>query len=74
MIDQSKNNEMKILICRVSWMKTYRKINEKGVSGHRYVQEGYAPHESLNFKPYKELYYGYVPCGVTKREIMASSI
>lgn len=63
MINQSQNNETKILICRVSWMKTYRKINEKGVSGHRYVQEGYAPHESLNFKPYKELYYGYVPCG-----------
>lgn len=55
--------DTKILICRVSWMKTYRKLNEKGVSGHRYVQEGYAPHESLNFKPYKDIYYGYVPCG-----------
>lgn len=59
----SLKQDTKILICRVSWMRTYRKLNEKGISGHRYVQEGYAPHESLNFKPYKNLYYGYVPCG-----------
>lgn len=63
MMVQSMNKNTQILICRVSWMKTYRKLNEKGISGHRYVQEGYAPHESLNFKPYKKRYYGYVPCG-----------
>ena len=51
---------MDILVCRVAWMPHYRSDRELAVGGGRYVDEGYVPHESLNFLPVGDTYYGYV--------------
>ena len=51
---------MEIVVCRVAWMPCYRSDEELAVGGGRWVEEGNLPHESLNFLPVGETYYGYV--------------
>ena len=51
---------MEILVCRVAWMPYYRSDQESAVGGGSYVADGNVPHESLNFLPVGETYYGYV--------------
>ena len=51
---------MEILVCRVAWMPHYRSDQESAVGGGSYVADGNVPHESLNFLPIGETYYGYV--------------
>ena len=51
---------MPILVCRVAWMSTYQSDGEPAVGGGRWVDEGNLPHESLNFLPVGETYYGVV--------------
>ena len=51
---------MEILVCRVAWMPYYRSDIERAVGGGSYVDQGNVPHESLNFQPIGETYYGYV--------------
>ena len=51
---------MAILVCRVAWMPRYRSDEEKAVGGGSYVDKGNVPHESLNFLPVGDTYYGFV--------------
>ena len=51
---------MAILVCRVAWMPGYRSDEEPAEGGGRHVDEGNVPHESLNFLPINETYYGFV--------------
>ena len=51
---------MAILVCRVAWMPSYRSNDEAAVGGGRYVDQGTTPHESLNFLPIGDTYYGFV--------------
>ena len=51
---------MEILVCRIAWMPFYRSDQESAVGGGSYVTSGNVPHESLNFLPVGETYYGYV--------------
>ena len=51
---------MEILVCRVAWMPCYRSDQEEAVGGGAYVADGNVPHESLNFLPVGNTYYGYV--------------
>ena len=51
---------MAILVCRVAWMPRYQSDSEPAVGGGRWVDEGGLPHESLNFLPVGETYYGVV--------------
>ncbi len=51
---------MAILICRVAWMPGYQSDNEPAKGGGSYVNEGNVPHESRNFLPVGDTYYGYV--------------
>lgn len=51
---------MAILVCRVAWMPGYRSDDETAVGGGRYVDQGNTPHESLNFLPVGDTYYGFV--------------
>ena len=54
---------MTTLICRVAWMRGYQSDNEPAKGGGRFVDEGNVPHESLNFLPIGETYYGFVENG-----------
>ena len=49
-----------MLVCRVAWMPGYRSNEETAKGGGRYVDEGNVPHESLNFRPVGDTYYGFV--------------
>ena len=49
-----------ILVCRVTWMPRYQSDREKARDGGSYVDRGYPPHESRNFLPVDETYYGFV--------------
>ena len=51
---------MEILVCRVAWMPYYRSNEELAVGGGAHVNKGKLPHESLNFLPVDDTYYGYV--------------
>ena len=51
---------MAIVVCRVAWMPRYRSDEEMAVGGGRYVDQGNVPHESLNFLPVGDTYYGFV--------------
>ena len=51
---------MEVLICRVAWMPYYRSNEELAVGGGAHVNKGKLPHESLNFLPVDDTYYGYV--------------
>ena len=51
---------MAVLVCRVAWMPRYRSDDETAVGGGSYVDEGHVPHESLNFLPVGDTYYGFV--------------
>ena len=51
---------MAILVCRVAWMPSYRSDEEKAIGGGRYVDNGNVPHESRNFLPIGDTYYGFV--------------
>ena len=51
---------MPILICRVAWMPSYQSDDELAIGGGSYVDEGNLPHESLNFLPIADTYYGFV--------------
>ena len=51
---------MAILVCRVAWMTRYRSDDETAVGGGSYVDDGHVPHESLNFLPVGDTYYGFV--------------
>lgn len=51
---------MAILVCRVAWMPSYRSDDERAVGGGSHVDQGYVPHESLNFLPIGDTYYGFV--------------
>ena len=51
---------MEILVCRVAWMQYYRSNDEQAVGGGAHVTKGKLPHESLNFLPVDDTYYGYV--------------
>ena len=51
---------MEILICRVAWMPYYRSNEESAIGGGAFVAAGNVPHESLNFLPVDDTYYGYV--------------
>ena len=54
---------MPIVICRVAWMPGYQSDDEPAIGGGRFVDEGNVPHESLNFLPIGETYYGFVENG-----------
>ncbi len=55
---------MKYLVCRISWMKTYRSKDERPFSFHRYIVEKNRPYEALNFQQQDDgTYHGYVPVG-----------
>ena len=60
---------MAILICRVAWMRGYQSDDEKAIGGGSYVDEGNVPHESLNFLPVGDTYYGFVQNGGNKIRI-----
>ena len=51
---------MTILVCRVAWMPSYQSDDEAAVGGGRHVDQGNLAHESLNFLPVGDTYYGYV--------------
>ena len=52
---------MAILVCRVTWMPYYQSDSEEAVGGGSYVDPGgCTPHESLNFLPVGDTYYGFV--------------
>ena len=51
---------MAILVCRVAWMPGYRSDEERAIGGGSYVDEENVPHESLNFLPIGDTYYGFV--------------
>ena len=51
---------MTILVCRVAWMPNYRSDDENAVGGGSFVDGEHVPHESLNFLPIAEVYYGFV--------------
>ena len=51
---------MTILVCRVAWMPRYQSDDEEAVGGGRFVDQGNVPHESLNFLPVGDTYYGFV--------------
>ena len=51
---------MAILICRVTWMPSYQSDDEPAVGGGSYVDGSNTPHESLNFLPVGDTYYGFV--------------
>ena len=57
---------MAILVCRVAWMPRYSSDKEKAIGGGRHVDEGNLPHESLNFLPVGDTYYGFVENGGKK--------
>ena len=54
---------MAILICRVAWMPGYQSDDEPAFGGGSFVDKGNVPHESLNFLPIGETYYGFVENG-----------
>ena len=49
-----------VLVCRVAWMLGYQSNEETARGGGSYVDKGNVPHESLNFRPVGETYYGFV--------------
>ncbi len=55
---------MAILVCRVAWMPGYQSDKESAKGGGRHVKGGWnqenVPHESLNFLPIGDTYYGFV--------------
>lgn len=51
---------MAILVCRVAWMPGYRSDEEQAIGGGGYVVAGNVPHESRNFLPIGDTYYGFV--------------
>ena len=51
---------MAILVCRVAWMPRYQSDLEEAVGGGSHVDQGNLPHESLNFLPVGDTYYGFV--------------
>ena len=58
---------MTILVCRVAWMPRYQSDGETAVGGGDYVDQGNVPHESLNFLPVGDTYYGFVEPGKNKK-------
>ena len=52
-----------ILVCRVAWMPRYESDEEERFGGGSYVDQGNVPHESLNFLPVGDTYYGFVETG-----------
>ena len=52
-----------VLVCRVAWMPGYQSNEEEARGGGTYVDEGNVPHESLNFRPVRQTYYGFVENG-----------
>ena len=54
---------MEILVCRVAWMPYYRSDGELAFGGGSWVIDGNVPHESLNFLPVDDTYYGYIKYG-----------
>ncbi len=52
-----------VLVCRVAWMPGYQSNEEEARGGGSYVDEGNVPHESLNFRPVRQTYYGFVENG-----------
>ncbi|MBU2934497.1 MULTISPECIES: HNH endonuclease [Pacificibacter] len=58
---------VKILCCRISWMKEYRSREERPFSYHSYIRDGNTPAEALNFRACDDnLFRGYVPVGDDK--------
>ena len=55
---------MAILVCRVAWMLGYESDKEEAEGGGRHGKGGWnrdnVPHESLNFLPIDDTYYGFV--------------
>lgn len=51
---------MAILVCRVAWMPGYRSDEEPATGGGSYVVAENVPHESRNFLPIGDTYYGFV--------------
>ncbi len=51
---------MAILVCRVAWMPRYQSNDEDAIGGGGFVVAGNLPHESLNFLPVGDTYYGFV--------------
>ena len=49
---------MAILVCRVAWMPGYQSDAEP--AGGTYADRGDVPHESRNFLPVGDTYYGFV--------------
>ena len=60
---------MTILVCRVAWMPRYQSDGETAVGGGDYVDQGNVPHESLNFLPVGDTYYGFVENGGKEIEL-----
>ena len=58
---------MSILVCRVAWMPRYQSDEETAVGDGSYVDQGNVPHESLNFLPVGDTYYGFVERGKNKK-------
>lgn len=57
---------MKILYCRVGWMKSYHGSTlEKPRGGGKYNEKNIG-HEVYNFLCYKGKYYGFVEAGINK--------
>ena len=49
-----------VLVCRVAWMRGYQSDSETARRGRSYVDGTHVPHESRNFLPVDETYYGFV--------------
>ena len=60
---------MTILVCRVAWMPRYQSDEETAVGGGKFVDQGNVPHESLNFLPVGDTYYGFVENGGREIEL-----
>lgn len=60
---------MAILVCRVAWMPHYQSDEENAVGGGKFVDQGNVPHESLNFLPVGDIYYGFVENGGREIEL-----
>ena len=60
---------MPILVCRVAWMPRYQSDEETAIGGGKFVDQGNVPHESLNFLPVGDAYYGFVENGGREIEL-----